>query len=61
MRDEIVSALQGEIRDFGGCGDRHAFDIDAFFVELAGDIAVSLANKFEKGLGRSGDGRALTG
>ena len=61
VRDEIVSALQGEVGDFGGGGDRHAFDVDAFFVELASDVAIAFANKFEEGFGRSGYGRALSG
>jgi hypothetical protein len=59
MRDEIESALQREIGYFGGRSDRHAFDVDAFFVELAGNIAIALANQFEKGLWWGGNGRAL--
>jgi hypothetical protein len=48
VSDDVPGALQRLVRDFGRSGNGHAFDIEAFFVELTGRVTVRLADELEE-------------
>jgi hypothetical protein len=50
-----MSALKRQICNLARSDDRHAFDVNVFPVELAGDIPIGLVNQLEEGFRRSGD------